>query len=88
MRWSNQHRIVFRPPRQHLNDAANLVVAADDRIELALAGHLSEIAAVFLQRFVSRLRVLRGDALTAAHLLQRRHEPIAADAELLEQSSA
>ena len=99
MRWANPSTMAVLPTpgspistgivlgaaRQHLNDAANLVVAANDRIELALAGHLGQIAAILFQRLVGRLRVLRGDALIAAHFLQCRHQPIAADAELLQE---
>ena len=36
--FADEHRIVLGPASQHLNDAADLVVAADDRIELALDG--------------------------------------------------
>ena len=35
-RLADQHRIVLRPAGEHLDDAADLLVAADDRIELAL----------------------------------------------------
>ena len=45
---------------------------------------LRQVAAVLLQRLVGRLGILRGDALMAAHFLQGRHEPVAGDAELLE----
>ena len=34
---ADQHRVVLGAARQHLDDAADLLVAADDRIELALA---------------------------------------------------
>ena len=33
---ADQHRIILRAPGQHLDHAANLIVAADDRIELSL----------------------------------------------------
>ena len=46
-RLADQHRVVLGAPRQHLDDPANLLVAADDRIELALGGHLRQIAAIF-----------------------------------------
>ena len=36
-RLADQHRVVLGAPRQHLDDAADLLVAADDRVELALA---------------------------------------------------
>ena len=38
-RLADQHRVVLRAPRQHLDDAADLLVAADDRVELARRGH-------------------------------------------------
>ena len=37
-RLADQHRIVLGAPREHLDDAADLLVAADDRIELAVRG--------------------------------------------------
>ena len=43
---ADQHRIVLGAARQHLDDAAHFLVAADHRIELALARQLGEIAAV------------------------------------------
>ena len=48
------------PARQHLNDAADLLVAADDRVELSSARQLGEIASVFLERLVLLFGVLRG----------------------------
>ncbi len=35
--FADQHRVVLGAPREHLNDAANLLIAADDRVELAAA---------------------------------------------------
>ncbi len=48
-RLADQHRVVLRAPREHLNDAADFLIAADHRIELALAGPLDQIDAVFFQ---------------------------------------
>ena len=42
---ADQHRIVLGAAAQHLHDAANFVVAADDGIELAAAGLFGEIEA-------------------------------------------
>ncbi len=67
---ADQHRVVLRTPREHLDDPAHLLVAADDRVELALLGERREVAAELLERLVGALRVLRRDALRAAHLLQ------------------
>jgi hypothetical protein len=66
---ADQHRIVLGAPLQDLDGAANLVVAADHRIELALARALGQVDAVFLERLTILLgaRVLHLGA--AAHLL-------------------
>ena len=49
---ADQHRIVLGPARQHLDRAADLLVAADDRIELAGARGLGQVARIFLQRVI------------------------------------
>ena len=64
---ADEHRVVLGAAREHLDHAADLVVAADDRIELALARDLGEIAAVALERLVLALGILIGHALRAAH---------------------
>src|SRR5262245_42524030 len=71
--FADKRRIVFGPARENLDGPADLVVAPYYRVELALFGEPRQVAAITLQRLVSRLGVLRGDALAAAHLLQRPH---------------
>ena len=68
---ADEHRIVLGAARQHLHDAANLLVAADDGIELALARRLGEVARVALERLILILGRLVGDAMRAAHGLER-----------------
>ena len=68
---ADQHRVVLGAADQHLDDPADLLVPADDRVELALAGERGQVAPVLLQRLVGRLGVLRGDALRPADLLER-----------------
>ena len=53
---ADQHRVVLRAARQHLDHAADFLVAADHRIELALARQLRQIAAVAGERLVGGLR--------------------------------
>ena len=62
-RVADQHRVVLRAAREHLDDAADLLVAADDRVELALLGELGQVAAELLERLVGALGILRRDAL-------------------------
>ena len=61
---------------QHLNSAADLIIAPDHRIELALPGALGQIDGVFFQRFALAFGLGAADRLTATHggdgLLQRR----------------
>ena len=61
--------------------AADLLVAPDDRVELALPGERGQVAAVLLQRLVGRLGRRARDPLAAADLLQRCVDPVARDAE-------
>src|SRR5262249_10363614 len=63
--------IVLRPAAEDLDDAADLVVTADDRVELALARGLGQVAAEALERHVLVLGVLVGHAVAAANLAQR-----------------
>ena len=49
---ADQNRIVLGPARQNLDRAADFLVAADHRIELAVARGLREIAGIFLQRVI------------------------------------
>ena len=67
---ADQHRVVLGAARQHLDDAADLLVAPDDRVELARARRLGEVAPVALEGAVLLLRRLAGDAVAAAHVLQ------------------
>ena len=66
---ADEHRVVLGAAREHLHRAANLVVAADHRVELAARRTRREVDGVFLERaaLLFGLRVVHG--LTAAHLL-------------------
>ena len=65
---ADQHRIVLGAARQHLDGAADFLVAADHRIELAVARGLREIAGIFLQRVIG---VLGRGGIRSAALAQR-----------------
>ena len=52
---ADQHGIVLGAAAQYLDRAADLLVAADHRIELAVFGRLGEVAGVFLQGIVALL---------------------------------
>ena len=54
---ADEHGVVLRTAREHLHDAADLLVPADDRVELALAGGGREVGAELLQRLVLALGV-------------------------------
>ena len=64
-RLADEDRVVLGPARQDLNDAANLLVATDDGIDLPLARQRGEVLAVFLQRLKFVLGILVGHALIA-----------------------
>jgi len=54
-RLADQHRIVLGAAREHLDRAADLLVTADHRVELALARHGGQVAGVFLECVVALL---------------------------------
>ena len=68
---ADQDGVVLRAAGEDLDDAADLVVAADDGVELALLGGAREVAAELLERLVLVLGVLVGDAVRAADGLDR-----------------
>ena len=78
-RLADQHRVVLRPPREDLDDAADFLVAADHRIELALPGPLDQVDPVALQRLELVLGVLVGHPGAAADGLQRGENLLLAD---------
>ena len=78
-RLADEDRVVLRPAGEHLDDAADLLVPADDRVDLAVAGPLREVLAVLLERLELVLRVGRGDAVAAPHVAQRLQHLLAPD---------
>ena len=67
----DEHRVVLGPARQHLDDAPDLLVAPDDRVELALARRLGQVPAVLGQGLVGLLGIGGGDPVVPPHDPQR-----------------
>ena len=68
---ADQHGVVLGAARQHLDRAADLLVAADHRVELAVARRLGQVAGVFLQRVVAFLGRGAVGRAALAHRLDR-----------------
>jgi len=85
-RIADEHRIVLRAPREHLNDAPDLLVAPDDRIELSLAGAIGQVVRIFFQRAELRLRVRRRHLVARAQRRQSLQNPLARRAHALERA--
>ena len=68
-RLADEHGVVLGAARQYLDGTANLVGTADDRVELAGAGEVADVATVLLQRLKLRLVLGRRHAVIAAQLL-------------------
>ena len=66
-RFADQHRIILRAPRKNLHDAANLFIAADDRIELLFPRQFRQVTRILLQSIIRGFRILRRYALRAPH---------------------
>ncbi len=82
-RLADQHRVVLGAPAEHLDHAADLVVTADDRVDLAVGRPGREVLAVLLEGGELLLGALVGDAVAATHVAQHLQELLAADAEAL-----
>ena len=82
---ADQHRVVLGAAAEHLHDAADLVVAADHRVELALAGGFGQVVGVALERLVFGFGILIGDALRAADRDQRLQDGVMSGAGAVEQ---
>ena len=67
---ADEHGVVLRAAVQHLHHPLAFDVAADDRVEVAVAGELREIARVAAERLVLRVGRGRVDAGGAAHPLE------------------
>ena len=68
---ADQDGVVLRAAREHLDHAADLLVAADDGVELLRLGLGGEVAAELLERLRHLLGVRRGDAAGALDLRPR-----------------
>ena len=64
---ADEHRVVFGAALQHLDGASNLVVAANHRVELARAGALGQVYAVFFERLALVFGVRAVHVLAAPH---------------------
>ena len=84
-RFADEDRVVLCLPGKDADHIADLLVTADDRIELLIPGTLHQILSVFIQRIVSHFRIVAGHPLVPAHRRKRVQESLAADAELPEE---
>ena len=76
---TDQHRVVLGPPGEHLDDPADLLVPADDRVELALAGQLGQVPSVLLEGGEGVLGGGRGHPVAAPHVAQGREKLVPGD---------
>ena len=82
---ADQHGVVLGATLQDLDGAPDLVVTADDRVELARAGPLGQVQRVFLQRLALALGILRFDGLAAAHGVDSRLQRLVGEPSLDQQ---
>lgn len=83
--FADEHGVVLGAPLQHLDGAADFLVAADHRVELAQAGALGQVEAVFLEGFALAFGVGAVHALATAHRIDGGFQRFAAEAVVLGQ---
>ncbi len=69
--FTNQHRIVLRPPGKDLDHTANFLIATDHGIELALLGACHKIDAIFFQGLEFGFGALIGHARRTTYFAER-----------------
>ena len=70
--FADQHRVIFRPPRENLDCPADFLVATDHGVELAVACRLRQVARILLERVIAVLGRLCVRRPSAAQLVDRR----------------
>ena len=65
--FADEDGVIFALPAQNADDVPDLVVPADNGVQLVLPCPLHQVAAVFLQGVVGLFRVIRGHPLVPAH---------------------
>jgi hypothetical protein len=86
-RVADQDGVVLGLARKDPDAAADLVVASDHRIELAVARRRDQVAAVLLERLVGLLGIRARHALRPPHVGERLQEPVAGHVEVGQQAS-
>ena len=81
---ADQHRVVLRAPGQDLHHAADLVIAANHRIELAAASKVGEVPGVLLERAIGGFRRGRSHAVAATDRGQRLQDSVVGGAVTLQ----
>ena len=66
-RLADQHRVVLGPALQHLDGAADFVIAADHRVQFAHAGTFGQVDAILLERLALVFGVGAIHVLPTAH---------------------
>ena len=77
--FADERGIVLGSARENLHGAADFLVAADHRVELAVACRLRQVAGVFLHRVVAFLGARAVGGAAAGHFLDRGLERLGVD---------
>ena len=83
-RLADEDRVVLGAAREHLDEAAQLFIAADHRVQLPLAGHLRKIDGVLFEHLELALRRFVSHASRAAQLREDAKRRLAAESGALE----
>src|SRR5271163_139321 len=65
--FADQYGVVLGAPRKHLDDTADLFIAADDGIKFSAPRQIGQVFRIFLERLIFRFRILIADPLRSTH---------------------
>ena len=73
-RFTDQYRVVLGLAAQNTDHVTDLVITADNRVQLVVAGQFHQVGAVLFQRIIGFLGVVAGNAGCPTHGGQRLEE--------------
>ena len=76
---ADEHGVVLALAGEDADDVADLVVPADDRVQLAAPGPLHQVGTVLFQRVIGLLRMVGSDPLVATDIGQRLKDALPGD---------
>ena len=82
--FTDEHGVIFGLAREDADDVSDLLIPADDGLQLVFTGELGQVGTVLFEGFVGIFGIVALDILIAAHLLHALQKALFGEPEALE----